>query len=136
MENKATNQIKLRDIVFAEPHPDEQQAHTAAALLADVQGVLVLNPLSNTHLQLSYDLRHVSLEIIENALRNVGFHLCNRLIYKLKRSLYYYTEENQRTLLGCARGNSNCTQKIFISRYDRISHGCRDQRPEHWRKYL
>jgi len=25
---------------------------------------------------------------------------------------------------------------MYINRYERASHGCRDQRPPHWRKYL
>ena len=128
--------IKHREIAFAELHPDRTQAHSAAFALSDVPGVLKVQPVNATLLQISYHVLHISLEQIESALTEAGFHLSSRLIWKMKRALYYYTEETQRANNGCVRGNSNCTQRIFISRYARHDHGCRDQRPEHWRKYL
>ena len=73
---------------------------------------------------------------IETALTEAGYHLSSRLLYKLKRALHYYTEETERANNGCPRGDSNCTQRIFISHYGRHAHGCRDHRPDHWRKYL
>jgi len=136
MEKAALDTIKSREIIFTEPHPDPQQAQTASALLADIQGILIIHAASGICLEIQYDLHLVSLEMIETALEDVGFHLCNNLMNKLRRSLYYYTEEVQRAALGCPRGSTNCTQKIFISRYEHRRHGCRDQRPNHWRRYL
>ncbi len=37
---------------------------------------------------------------------------------------------------GCKRGDSNCTTRVFAKRYQALEHGCRDHRPEHWRRYL
>jgi len=135
MEKPASEHIKQREIEFAEPHPDPQQAHSAAALLLEVPGILQTDAQSAVLLHLQYDLREVTLQIIEDGLCDVGFHLSNRLLHRIRRSLFYYSEEVQRSNLGCPRGNSNCTQKIFISHYERGAHGCRDQRPEHWRNY-
>ena len=136
MDISEPNLLKHREILFAELHPDPNQAQAAAVLLTDVTGIHSLQPMTPTFLKISYDIKHISLEIIETALADAGLHLSNRIICKLKRSLYYYTEEVERANLGCPRGSSNCTQKVFINRYDRLHHGCRDQRPEHWRKYL
>jgi hypothetical protein len=86
-------------------------------------------------LQLSYHVLDVSLEQIEAALDEAGFHLDNRLMYRLKRALYYYTEEVERANAGCPRGSTNCTQKVYMTRYRLAAHGCRDPRPEHWREY-
>ena len=128
--------IKHREIAFAELHPDRAQAHTAALALTDVPGVIKAQPVSATLLHISYHVLEISLEQIESALTEAGFHLSSRLIWKMKRALFYYTEETQRANNGCTRGSRNCTQRIFINSYARHEHGCRDHRPEHWRRYL
>ena len=87
-------------------------------------------------MRISYDVILITLEQIEAVLIEMGFHLDNRLIYRLKRALYHYTEETQRTNEGLSNCDNDCTQKVFIKRYQNIKHGCRDQRPSHWRKYL
>jgi hypothetical protein len=128
--------VKYRDIHFVELHPDSDQAGTAATLLADVEGITQLNLLSPTHLHIGYQLMLITLEQIERGLTSMGLHIDNRLLYRLKRALYYYTEDTERANLGCNRGDSKCTRVIFADRYQRANHGLRDQRPEHWRKYL
>jgi len=128
--------IKHRDIHFVEFHPDPNQARTAALLLADIDGIIHVNPVSPRQLQVSYHLLKVCLEQIETGLTEMGLHIDNRLIYRLKRALHYYTEETQRANQGCSRGDAGCTRKIFADRYQRLNHQCRDRRPEYWRKYL
>jgi hypothetical protein len=136
MDAEGIEFIKHRDIVFTEFHPDPNQASTAALLLADVEGILRVTPATPRHLQVSYHLLEVSLEQIEYGLQEMGLHLDNRLFYRLRRALHYYTEENQRANHGCSQSDAKCTRKIFADRYQRLTHGCRDPRPEHWRKYL
>jgi hypothetical protein len=128
--------VKNRDIHFAELHPDPDQAATAALLLADVEGIIEATPCSATHLHVSYQLAEVSLEQIETGLTAMGLHIDNRLLYRLKRALYHYTEETERVNLGCTRNDTKSTRMIFAGRYQRMNHNLRDQRPEHWRKYL
>ncbi|MCU7904874.1 MAG: hypothetical protein KZQ76_03300 [Candidatus Thiodiazotropha sp. (ex Epidulcina cf. delphinae)] len=128
--------VKYRDIHFAELHPDPNQAGTAAMLLADVDGIVRTTPLTATHLHISYELMQVTLEQIESGLTTMGLHIDNRLLYRLKRALHYYKEDTERANLGCSRGDSKCTRMIFADRYQRMNHKLRDQRPEHWRKYL
>ncbi|MET0056620.1 MAG: hypothetical protein ABW108_17565, partial [Candidatus Thiodiazotropha sp. 6PLUC10] len=98
--------VKHRDIHFFELHPDPNQASTAAALLADVSGIIQSNPISPILLQVEYELLEVSLEQIETGLTAMGLHIDNRLLYRLKRALYYYTEETERANLGCNRTDS------------------------------
>ncbi|WP_428608459.1 hypothetical protein [Sedimenticola sp.] len=128
--------IKHREIVFAELHPDPEQAHSAVKLLEGVEGVIEV--LAETHIQLKvrYNVLQISLEHIETSLVDCGFHLSSKLIYKISRALYYYTEEIQRANNGCSDEDHNSTRKIFINRYEHRTHGCSDPRPEHWRKYL
>jgi len=136
MSSDTVGLIKHREILFAALQPEPKPAHTAVLLLSDVTGIIHLHPHSDLRLQVGYDIQRVCLQAIEEALIEVGFHLDNSLLPKLKRALYYYTEEVQQENLGCGRGGSNCTQKVFINRYQRMAHGCRDDRPDHWRKYL
>ena len=136
MEPNADSLHKHREISFSKLHPDPNQAQTATLLLSDIDGVQHVHFVSPTFMRISYDVMQITLEQIESILAELGFHLDNRLIYRMKRALYYYTEETQRANNGCVKGDSNCTQKVFIKRYQTIKHGCRDQRPTHWRKYL
>ena len=136
MDATAASLIKHREIGFRDLHPDPDQARSASLVLVDIPGVRALHVVTPLLLQLSYHVLEVSLEQLEAILDEAGFHLDNRLMYRLKRALYYYTEEAQQDALGCGRGRGNCTQAVFINRYRQIEHGCRDVRPDHWRRYL
>ena len=131
-----TNFTKQRDVMFSPLHDDKYQASTASQMLIDLEGIIAADALSETHLIIKYDLRFFTLEDVEGLLTTVGFHLDNNLLIKLKRALYQYTEETERANLGCPEGQSNCTREVFINRYQKLPHGCRDTRPDHWRNYL
>jgi hypothetical protein len=135
MERDMNILVKHREIRFCRLHPDKTQAHSASLLLSDVQGIHRLHPVEPHLLHISYDITLISLNILEEALVELGYHLDNSLMHKLKRALYYYTEETQRANLGL--GGACCADKqMFINRYLKRRHGCRDERPEHWRGYL
>jgi len=127
---------KQRDVMFNPLHDDENQASTAAQMLIDLDGIVMADVISETHLIIRYDLRFFTLVDVEELLMTVGFHLDNNLLIKLKRALYRYTEETERANMGCAEGQSNCTREAYINRYQKLPHGCRDKRPDHWRSYL
>ncbi len=132
---RASPLVKHRDIRFCRLHPDKQQAHSAGLVLSDMEGIHTLRPLDTHLLQVSYDITTLSLCLIEDVLADLGFHLDNSLTVKLKRALHYYTEEVERANLGI--DECSCAgRQIFINRYQRLRHGCRDERPEHWRNYL
>ena len=123
--------LKHREILFTTPHPDPNQAQSAMVMLVDIDGIDKVIALTPTQLSISYDVTLITLQLIEQALIDLGYHLDNSLLSKMKRALYYYTEETLRINLGCP----NCTQKLFIHRYQQQVHGCRDERPQHWRHY-
>lgn len=131
-----TNFTKQRDVMFNPLHDDENQALTASQMLADIDGIILADSISETHLIIRYDLRYFTLADIEELLTTVGFHLDNNLLIKLKRALYRYTEETERAYMGCPEGQANCTRGTYINRYQQLPHGCRDKRPTHWRNYL
>ncbi len=126
--------LKQREIVFAEPHPDKNQARSAMMLLMVVPGIEKVTILSATRLLVSYQLDQVTLLNLHDALHLVGFHLDNNLLTKLKNALYYYSEETQQANMGIKGIKS--TKHLFMNRYKQLPHGCRDERPEYWRKYL
>lgn len=130
------DQIKHRLIPFSELHPDENQAQSAAMFLSGLKGILHVEPISSLALRVSYDVLQTTLLEIEEAIRDIGLHLDRNLMYRLKSALWHYTEETQRANCGCPRGESNCTRKVFVQRYEKRDHSCRDHRPEHWRRYL
>lgn len=135
MQTPEPHLIKQREIGFCALHPDPRQVRAAQAMLRSIHGVLTVEQLAQHRLQLSYDLRHVCLQILEEALSAAGFHLDNSLLTKLRRALWYYTEDVQLQRLSCAKGEGGCAKRVFVRRYERLRHGCRDQRPEHWRRY-
>jgi hypothetical protein len=126
---------KTREIRFQFPHSDPNQAGTAALLLEGVEGVGPLEVVDPAMLRVGYDLRCVTLRELECALEELGFHLDNSLMSKLRRAIWYFADDTQRANLGCER-DSNCTRRVFVNRYQLRFHGCRDERPEHWRQYL
>ncbi|NKN32184.1 hypothetical protein [Marichromatium bheemlicum] len=136
MDSVDADRIKEREIPFQELHPNPDQAATAAAFLAEVEGVLLTETSSPTLLRIRYDVLQLTLREIEEALAELGLHLDNGLLPRVKRALYDYTEETQRANLGYPRCKGNCLKQVFAKRYALIEHGCRDQRPEHWRRYL
>jgi chromosome condensin MukBEF ATPase and DNA-binding subunit MukB len=136
MDLPEADRIKNRQINFRDLHPERNDARTAAEFLVQVEGVLSAEPQTPILLNLSYDLTRTCLEEIEQALDELGLHLDNGLLYRVRRALAYYTEDTFRENCGCKRGETNCTKRVFAKRYEALEHGCRDPRPEHWRRYL
>lgn len=136
MSTVSNDVIKHREIMFRGPHHDANQAQTATLILSDIEGILQVRPQHKELILVTYDVSLISLQVIDEFLGELGFHLDNNLLMKLRRALYYYTEELQQEVLGCRRGRGNCTQAVFINRYRQLEHGCRDVRPDHWRQYL
>lgn len=127
--------IKQREIQFRCFNPEENQALSAMQMLADVEGIVHLDMLHAQCLVVRYDLYQLTLAEIEQMLQGVGFHLDNNLLAKLKRALYGYTEETERANLGLDNSQLQTTRQVFIRHYQNRPHGCRDQRPHHWRHY-
>lgn len=135
MNETESDFIKCRDIYFCPLHPDFDQAQSAVHLLDAVSGIEGAHKTSRHCLQIIYDLRLITLQMIEGTLIELGFHLQTGLLIKLKRALFYYTEETQRANMG-HHPDLNSTQSVFVNRYWQIPHGCRDERQPHWREYL
>jgi hypothetical protein len=126
---------KIREIGFDALHPDPNQAQAALTWLVDLPGIHTCQTASPLLLIIQYDIRQICLEEIEDTLRELGLHLDNGLLSKLKRALYHYSENNERINLDRNTTTKDFTREVFISRYLHRQHGCRDHRPKHWRDY-
>ncbi len=126
---------KHRIVQFCRFHPDPDQVGSAALWLQGVAGIQTVRPLSPHALAVVYDLRKVTLQSIECALSELGYHLDNSLLCKLKRALFHYTEETQRENLAITQESEIIQREVFVNRYQHVAHGCRDPQPEHWRGY-
>jgi hypothetical protein len=134
MDQDINELIKHREIRFRTFNPHLKQAYSATLLLNGLDGIHRVHPASDDILQVSYDVTLLTLKLLEDALYEVGFHLDNSLMSKFKRALYYYTEETQRANLGIDE-EAGTNMQVFINRYQKLRHGCRDDRPAHWRAY-
>lgn len=126
--------VRERDIRFAAPVTPEAVGEIAS-LLAEADGIEATEVLPGLGLRVRYDLRRVSLEIIEDALAELGFVPDASLSARLARALVYYTEDNRRATLGSEQDLPHATRDAFVSAWRERDHGCRDHRPAHWRRY-
>ena len=126
--------VKHREIHFTGPHGSNNQALCAEQLLLQAEGIEIAKALSPTLLKVSYHLQFFTFATLEKVLSELGFHLDNSLLQKLKRAVYQYTEDVQRENFGFVHDHHQ-HRDIFIQRYRKLRHGCQDGRPEHWRTY-
>jgi len=120
--------IKQREIPFRSLNPGGNDARDAVLLLMEINGIDDIRALTNDCVQLRYDIRTITLEIIEAGLQEVGFHLDNSLLFKMKRALFYYTEETQLMNWGYQHDQASSTLDVFVNCYNQREHGCRDER--------
>jgi len=128
--------VCAREIAFRGPHLEADQAPSAALLLADSPMVSEVSVTGPNRVLVRYDLREVTFSEIETALEELGFHLDNSVFTRLRRAYYAYCEDTRRANLQI-RSNcfGHCARRIFVRHYQQGEHGCRDQRPSHWRSY-
>lgn len=124
---------KQRDVVFAALPPD--QVPQALQLLTGLEGLTALP--STTYrrgVAVRYSVLDFTLEGIESALVDQGFHLDNSLVHKLRRALVHYCERVQRENLRAPVRDTKA-REIFINAYEQHAHGDHDETPEEWRSY-
>ena len=124
---------KNREIVF---HPlPPGQVERALSLLDGMEGLFLQIPTDRPHcLVVRYHVCEYTLEGLETALSNQGFHLDNSLMSKLRRALAYFCESVQRRNVAANEPDIK-SQQAFMKVYDRHLHGDRDDTPEEWRGY-
>ncbi len=116
----------------SDENPDITEA--AAALLRDVRGVLRVRIAAPGKLVVSYNVRRITLQVIEALLNEFGYRMRTSLFSRITRGMCYYLED-----IECnteRHDQADCTREAFINRYLERPHGCQDHRPEYLRRYL
>lgn len=123
---------KDREIVF---HPlPPGQAERARILLEGLDGLAVAATSDGCRLLVRYHVCEYTLEGLETALADQGFHLDNSLLAKVRRALAYFCEGVQRRNVAANEPDIK-SQQAFMKVYERHLHGDRDDTPEEWRFY-
>ncbi len=124
---------KEREIRFAAMPPG--QTARALAALRMLKGLIVSEADRPQALVVRYSVLDYSLEAIEDALRDAGFHLDNTLYSKLVRALVYFCEETQRHNLESPERLIKKSNEVYIKVYDQHPHGDHDDTPVELREY-
>ena len=121
--------IKKREIRFKLSTPD--QALKAEQLLTGVMGIEYIAAVDRNCLQIRYSVEELTLQMIESALREVGFELDDGVITKLKRAIFSYCEDALRASIGVDEASRGITPTLSLPQ-----HALQDPRPHDWRKYI
>ena len=130
----ASGLVKRREISFRPLPPG--QTDKALTALQRLKGLRVrLIETKERTLEVEYSVTDFSLEMLETALRDAGFHLDNTLYTKLVRALVYFTEETQRHNIASPERLIKQSNEVYIKVYDQHPHGDHDDTPPELRDY-
>ncbi|MDX5446268.1 MAG: hypothetical protein LPJ87_09460 [Zoogloeaceae bacterium] len=125
--------VKERELRFAQS-PAGQVARARSALEV-LKGVSVSDGATPHALCVRYSILDYSLELLEDALRDAGYHLDNGLYAKLVRAIVYFCEETQRHNLLSPERLIKKSNEVYIKVYDQHPHGDHDDTPVELREY-
>jgi len=131
---KCKDTTKDREIHFTRSLTRTDQAETAAQLLADVAGIELATPVRPNILHVRYDVRKITLQMLESALRGVNLSLQNNLANSVKRELISYCEDAMRSNLGIET-NQQQPPLLSLDKSETEHHNL-DPRPDNWRNYI
>jgi hypothetical protein len=129
-----SEKLKHRTIRLSKADTDPDITESAAQLLHEVKGVVRVQIVGPHRIKVSYNVRQITMQIIEALLGELGYRLHTGFYCRFMRSLCYYIEDIEYTER--AHDQAECTRDAFITRYLTRPHGCRDHRPEYMRHYL
>ena len=120
--------IKNREIRFKLSTPD--QAKKAEQLLSGLPGIEHMEVVAPCCMNIRYNIEKLTLQIIESALREVGFDLDDGLVIRLKRAIYSYCEDALRASIGVDEASNAKIPTLTLP------HPLQDPRPHDWRKLV
>ncbi len=124
---------KDREIRFTCSLTNADQAQKAVQLLSGIAGIELATPTRPNILRVRYDIRKITLQMLEAALVDVGFNLHNNLSMRFKRELIAYCEGALRSSLGIEI-NDQDSPPLTLNRPATSNH--LDPRPDNWRNYV
>lgn len=125
--------FKRRELRFAALPPEQTQR--ALVLLRGLEGLRVAPIEGRRALVVSYDIFNYTLEGLEEALRQEGFHLDNSLFPKLMRALIRYCEQTQLHTLRSPQRLIKKSNEVYVKAWDHHLHGDHDDTPPELREY-
>jgi hypothetical protein len=125
---------KQHDIVFDARFPDQTQR--AYLLLSGLPNCKVEYGGAPNTLRISYNLRHYTLEGLENALIEEGFQLDHSPLHSIGRKVIYYCEDTVCHNLDIPSQPTKMSEReVFVRAYDKEPHGDHDDTPPELRDY-
>jgi hypothetical protein len=121
--------IKNREIRFKLSNAG--QAKRAEQLLVGVAGIEHVEAVASNCLHIRYSVQEMTLNMIESALREVGFDLDDSLLMRLKRAVFSYCEDALRASIGVEETGSDAQPALSLP-----ENNLQDPRPHDWRKYV
>ncbi|MBS0344967.1 MAG: hypothetical protein JSR69_00775 [Proteobacteria bacterium] len=128
-----TGLVKRREIRFKDLPPG--QVEQACRSLAALTGVKVEAGRDALSLIVHYNVLDYTLERLENALSDGGFHLDRPLLVRLHRALVYYVEETQVHNLRSPERLIKQSHEVYIHAYAAHPHGDHDDTPPELRDF-
>ncbi len=122
---------KRRELIFHAVPPG--QAERAEKLLTGLNNLLVRRH-SERALLIEYQVGEYTLQAIEQALGEQGFHLDASLLVRIRRALVYYCESVQCENMQSPDVHTKNYQ-AFAEAWEHRPHGDHDDTPEEWRQY-
>ncbi len=125
---------RQRDIVFSPEFPG--QVARACQLLSGLPDCKVEYGDSPNTLRVAYNLHHYTLDGLEAALTEEGFHLDHSTVHRIGRQIIYYCEDTARHNLDIpSHSTKDNEREIFINVYNHEPHGDHDDTPPELRDY-
>lgn len=118
---------KHRDIRFDKIRPS--QVDDAVRLLARLENMDVAPGVIPNSISIWYEVSDYTLEGIENALIDRGFHLDNSLYCKLVRAVVYYCEATQLRNMKVPERLIKKSHEVYSQAWDHHPHGDHDDTP-------
>ena len=123
---------KHREIRFAKLPPE--QVERATVFLAQLGKCEVAPGPTAMSLSVWYEVTDYTLEGIESALRQQGFHLDNTLYAKLLRALVHYCEQTQLRNMHGPQRLIKKSHEVYSQAWDHHPHGDHDDTPPELRQ--
>jgi hypothetical protein len=125
---------KQREIVFsAEPPGQLERAHH---LLSGLPHCKVGYGDTPNTLLVCYNLRHYTLNGLEDGLTEEGFHLDHSPLHSIGRKIIYYCEDTACHNLDIPTHPTKMSEReVFVQAYEHQPHGDHDDTPPEFRDY-
>ena len=123
---------KDREICFSYSQTGADPAEKAVQLLVGLVGIELATSTRSNVLRVRYDVREITLQMLESALCDVGFALHDSMTIRIKREVIAYCEGALRSSLGIETDKQQ--QSLSLAK-PASYHNNLDPRPDHWRNY-